>query len=79
MMTIFPNDLGLHSLYGEREDLPAQGLEVQLGTPPATPMAVAAWETQEVVKILLNRGELLRHRLLLMDMESGTIETLQLG
>jgi hypothetical protein len=42
-------------------------------------MAVAAWEAQEVVKILLNQGQLLRHRLLLMDMESGTIETLQLG
>jgi len=40
---------------------------------------VAAWEAQEGVKILLGRGELLRHRLLVMDMESGTIEVLQLG
>jgi molybdopterin/thiamine biosynthesis adenylyltransferase len=79
VMTIFPGDPGLHSLYGEAGDLPEQGLEAQLGTPAATPMAVAAWEAQEVVKILVGQGELLRHRLLVMDMESGTIETLQLG
>jgi molybdopterin/thiamine biosynthesis adenylyltransferase len=79
VMTIFPGDPGLRSLYGVEGDLPEQGLEAQLGTPAATPMAVAAWEAQEVVKILLGRGELLRHRLLVMDMESGTIEVLQLG
>ena len=79
VMTILPGDPGLVSLYGGGGDLPEQGLEAQLGTPAATPMAVAAWEAQEVVKILLGRGELLRHRLLVMDMESGTIEVLQLG
>jgi molybdopterin/thiamine biosynthesis adenylyltransferase len=79
VMTIFPGDPGLHSLYGEPGDLPAQGLEAQVGTPAATPMAVAAWEAQEAVKVLLGKGEPLRGRLLVMDMESGTIETLQLG
>ena len=75
-MTILPGDPGLRSLYGAEGNLPEQGLEAQLGTPAATPMAVAAWEAQEVVKILLGRGELLRHRLLVMDMESGTIDVL---
>jgi len=79
VMTIFPGDPGLTSLYGGGSELPEQGLEVRLGTPAATPMAVAAWEAQEVVKILLGQGELLRHRLLVMDMESGIIEILQLG
>ena len=79
VMTIFPGDRGLRSLYGEPGDLPDQGLEAQLGTPAATPMAVAAWEAQEAVKILLGRGEPLRNRLLVMDMESGTIDVLQLG
>jgi molybdopterin/thiamine biosynthesis adenylyltransferase len=78
VMTIFPGDTGLTGLYGGGGELPERGLEAQLGTPAATPMAVAAWEAQEVVKILLGRGQLLRHRLLVMDMESGTIETLQL-
>jgi len=79
VMTIFPGDPGLRSLYGKPGDLPDQGLEAQLGTPAATPMAVAAWEAQEAVKILLGRGEPLRNRLLVMDMESGTIDVLQLG
>ena len=78
VMTIFPGDPGLRSLYGEQE-LPEQGLEVQLGAPAATPMAVAAWEAQEVVKTLLGLGELLRHRMMVMDMESGTVEILRLG
>ena len=78
VMTVFPGDPGLRGLYGDGE-LPEQGLEAQLGTPAATPMAVAAWEAQEVVKILIGRGELLRNRLLVLDMEAGAIEVLRLG
>jgi len=77
VMTIFPGDPGLRGLYGDGE-LPEQGLEAQLGTPAATPMAVAAWEAQEVVKIITGRGELLRHRLLVLDMESGASDVLRL-
>ena len=79
VMTIFPDDSGLHSLYGDAGDLPEQGLEAQLGTPAATPMAVAAWEAQEVVKILTGQGESLRSRLLIVDMEAGTVDFLRLG
>jgi molybdopterin/thiamine biosynthesis adenylyltransferase len=77
--TIFPGDLGLRALYGDGDDLPEQGLEVELGTPAATPMAVAAWEAQEVMKVLTGRGEPLRDRLLVIDMESATAQVLQLG
>jgi molybdopterin/thiamine biosynthesis adenylyltransferase len=79
VMTIFPGDPGLRALYGGAGELPERGLEAQLGTPAATPMAVAAWEAQEVVKILTGRGELLRNRLLVMDMETGSVDFLQLG
>jgi hypothetical protein len=41
-------------------------------------MMVAAWEAQEVVKILVGTGDVLRNRLLLMDMGSGTAELLRL-
>jgi molybdopterin/thiamine biosynthesis adenylyltransferase len=78
VMTILPGDPGLIGLYGGESELPEQGLEAQLGTPAATPMMVAAWEAQEVVKLLVGQGELLRHRLLVLDMESGAIDILQL-
>jgi len=79
VMTILPGDEGLHALYGDGDGLPAQGLESELGTPAATPMLVAAWEAQEVVKLLTGQGDPLRHRLLVMDMGSGMIEVLRLG
>ena len=78
VMTIFPEDAGLHALYGDGEGLPDQGLESELGTPAPTPMVVAAWEAQEVVKLLTGQGELLRGRLLVIDMESGTSQVLEL-
>jgi len=78
VMTILPGDAGLHALYGGGE-LPAQGIEVELGCPAATPMMVAAWQVQEVMKILLGRGQLLRNRMMLMDAEWGTVEILEIG
>jgi len=42
-------------------------------------MMVAAWQIQEVIKILLGTGELLRNRLLFMDAESGVAEILEIG
>jgi len=79
VMTIFPEDPGLHTLYGDGSGLPEQGLESELGTPAATPMAIAAWEAQEVVKILTGQGELLRRKLLIVDMESAVPQVLELG
>lgn len=77
VMTILPGDAGLHALYGDGE-VPAQGAEAELGCPAATPMMVAAWQVQEVMKILLGRGQLLRHRMIFMDAEWGTIEILEI-
>jgi len=42
-------------------------------------MMVAAWQVQEVLKVLLGRGQLLRHKMLFMDAEAGTIEFLEIG
>ena len=78
VMTIFPGDEGLRALLGGGS-VPQQGIEVELGCPAATPMMVAAWQVQEVLKILLGRGQLLRHRMLFMDAEAGTVEVLEIG
>ena len=78
VMTIFPEDGGLRALYGGGS-VPQQGIEVQLGCPAATPMMVAAWQVQEALKILLGQGQLLRHKMLFMDAEAGTVEVLEIG
>jgi molybdopterin/thiamine biosynthesis adenylyltransferase len=72
VMTILPGDPGLEGLYGDA-GWPARGVEVELGNPAATPMMVAAWQAQEVIKLLLGVGEVLRHRLLVLDAEYGEV------
>jgi len=76
VMTILPGDPGLRALYGE--SVPEHGMETQWGNPAATPMMIAAWQVQEVVKLLTGRGQPLARRLLFLDSESGAVDILQL-
>ena len=77
VMSVFPGDQGLYALYG-RGPVPERGLETTWGNPAATPMMVAAWQLQEVVKIVTGRGTPLRRRMLFMDAEAGEITALNL-
>ena len=79
VMTVLPGDPGLYALYGKREGMPERGIEVVLGNPSATPMMVAAWQVQEVVKLLLDQGVLLRNRVLIMDAEYGEFREVELS
>ncbi len=76
VMTIFPGDPGLAALYGHKAP-PEHGIEARWGNPAATPMMVAAWQIQEVVKLLTGRGEPLRRRMLFLDAEVGVVDVLQ--
>jgi molybdopterin/thiamine biosynthesis adenylyltransferase len=75
VMTIFPQDTGLKLLYGEKtqKDDP-QRPEAVLGVPAITPSLVASLQAMEVLKILLQRGESLRNRLLHVDLESSRFD-----
>lgn len=75
VMVIMPGDPGLRALYPQGQ-VPERGLEQTSGTPAATPMLVAALQVQETVKLLTGVGEPLRHRLLLLDCESGDVQSL---
>jgi molybdopterin/thiamine biosynthesis adenylyltransferase len=77
VMTIFPEDPGLRQLYGEapyRKEDPARP-EAVLGVPAPTPSLVATLQSMEVIKILLGRGQLIRNRMLYIDLESGRFES----
>lgn len=77
VMTIWPGDAGLRALYGQEPPF-ERGVETSLGNPAATPMMIAAWEIQEVVKLITGVGQPLRQRLLLLDAESGEVTELRL-
>lgn len=79
LTTIFPEDKGLELIYGSKEKLPERGSEVELGAPAVIPALIAAWETQEVIKILLKKGKLFRNKLLYLNIEEGTIDILNLN
>lgn len=76
--TVFPGDLGLEAIYG-KQPASEKGIETELGNPSATPMMVSAWQSQEVVKILLEQGEPLRQRMLLFDALAGDVTEVELA
>ncbi len=73
VMTVFPEDQGLVLLYGETSlpESEKQNAEAVLGVPAATPFVIAALQAMEVVKIILQRGDPLRNRMLHADLETG--------
>ena len=79
LMTVFPGDTGLSSIYGHSDDLPEQGIEVKIGNPSATPAIIAAWQVQEIVKIITGIGKPLRNHLLILDAMEGTADKIKLG
>lgn len=78
VMTIFPIDRGLEEIYPiNQEKIPDKFIEEELGNPSATPGMVASWQAQEVVKIILGEGELIRNRMLFFDARLGRVEMVQ--
>ncbi|MCJ7515729.1 MAG: HesA/MoeB/ThiF family protein [Dehalococcoidia bacterium] len=79
LTTIFPEDAGLRCIYGSAGGFPEQGIEARIGNPSATPSIIAAWQVQEIVKIITGIGKLLRNSLLLLDMMEGSAERIELS
>lgn len=65
--TIMPGDRTLKKIYPEDSD---KGSEVELGNPSFTPGLVASLQVAEVIKVLLNKGDVLQHKLLTIDLLS---------
>lgn len=73
VMTIFPGDPGLKDIYGAQEESKNNGESPQsvLGVPGVTPSLIATMQVMEVFKILLKRGNIIRNRMLYIDLERG--------
>jgi molybdopterin/thiamine biosynthesis adenylyltransferase len=79
LMTIFPEDAGLSSLYGSSSDaLPEHGIETRIGNPPATVAMIAALQVQEAVKIITGAGTPVRNQVLLVDAAEYAIDRIEL-
>jgi len=76
--TIFPEDTGLRLIYGEPGQLPLKGAETALGTLPYAVVFLATLECAEVVKVILKKGNLLRHKLLVADLMDGIVDVMNL-
>jgi molybdopterin/thiamine biosynthesis adenylyltransferase len=76
--TIFPEDTGLRLIYGEPGQLPLKGAETSLGTLPYAVVFLATLECAEVVKVILKKGSLLRHKLLVADLMDGIVDIMNL-
>jgi molybdopterin/thiamine biosynthesis adenylyltransferase len=79
LMTVFPGDVGLSSLYGSRSSgMPEHGIETRIGNPPATVAMIAALQVQEVVKIITGIGTPIRNQILLVGTDECTVDNIQL-
>ncbi|SMP64982.1 HesA/MoeB/ThiF family protein [Anoxynatronum buryatiense] len=74
--TILPGDKTLDVIYAGADN---QGIERDLGNPSFTPALVGAAQVSEVLKLLINRGTLLRHRMLYIDLFEQEYTVLNLG
>lgn len=68
---VMPGDDLLHIIYPDQEN---KGEEVELGNPSFTPALIASIEAAESVKILLNKGDILHNKMLVIDILSHSYE-----
>ncbi|MFT9497881.1 HesA/MoeB/ThiF family protein [Anaerosolibacter sp.] len=73
--TILPGDRTLDLIYPVES---AKGIEQTLGNPSFTPALVASIQVSEALKILIGRGELLRKKILYINLLDNEFETIDL-
>lgn len=72
--TIFPEDNTFDYIYKAKLE---KGKEKELGNPSFTPAIVAGVEVSETIKVLLNKGECLRKKILYIDLLSNEYEIIE--
>lgn len=79
MTTVFPEEPGLSRVYGDAQKAPDRGVESMLGNLAPTVTYMAGLQCAEAMKILLKKPGVLRNRLLLVDLERYTLDTMVLS
>ncbi len=73
---IFPGDNTLDKIYPDTDMKP---LEKELGNPSFTPACIASIQVAECLKVLLNKGYLLRHKLLIINLLNMEFDCIDLA
>ncbi len=73
--TVFPGDDTLNTLYSNQD---SKGIEKELGNPAFTPAVAASWQVAEAVKVLLKKGEILRKKILFINLLDNEMDTVEL-
>jgi molybdopterin-synthase adenylyltransferase len=76
--TIFPEDDGFSKIFGYRKSDIEKGAESYLGCLPFTVNMLASIEVSEVIKIILNKGYLLRNKLLFIELMDNSFDVFKL-
>lgn len=76
--TIFPGDMGYELIYGKKSRQQSKGVETKTGNISYCALFVAALQSSECVKVLLNRGQVLQNKLLIAQLWSNTFEVVNL-
>lgn len=72
---IFPGDVGFAGIYGSCE---GEGVQEQEGNLACTAACTAAFQSAEALKVLVGRDDVLRNRLLMIDLLYGSCEQIEL-
>ncbi|MCP3941480.1 MAG: HesA/MoeB/ThiF family protein [Desulfobacteraceae bacterium] len=75
---IFPEDPGYELIYGKKSVCLSRGIEGLTGNIAYCALLVASLQASECVKVLLKRGDILRNKLLIADLESNRFEVVEL-
>ena len=76
--TIFPGDKGYELIYGKKGGKQSKGIETRTGNIAYCALFVAALQSSECLKVLLDRGDILRNKLLIAELWTNTFDIMDL-
>ena len=76
--TIFPGDKGYELIYGKKGGKQSKGVETRTGNIAYCALLVAALQSSECLKVLLDRGDILRNKLLIAELWTNSFDIMDL-
>lgn len=76
---IFPEDKGFESIYGRKSLENDKGVENELGNLSFCAFFISSIQTSECIKVLLKKGDILRNKLLIVDLFTNSFEIINLN